>query len=138
VRAFQLVDGGVEAHYRPRGASEEAVLRAHHVINCTGPEGGITRDSQPLLRELLASGLAQADALGLGLATAEDGALLDAGGRASEHLFTLGPPRRGELWEATAVPEIRVQARALAERLLHPSPAHREAPRFIEAEPSQP
>jgi uncharacterized NAD(P)/FAD-binding protein YdhS len=138
VRAFRLVDGGVEALYRPRGAEGEAVLRAHHVINCTGPEGAITRDSQPLLRGLLRAGLARADALELGLATSEAGALVDAAGRASEHLFTLGPPRRGDLWEATAVPEIRAQARALAEHLLRPERLQREAPRFIEAEPSQP
>jgi uncharacterized NAD(P)/FAD-binding protein YdhS len=33
-------------------------------------------------------------------------------------LFTLGPPRRGELFETTAVPEIRVQAELLALRLI--------------------
>jgi uncharacterized NAD(P)/FAD-binding protein YdhS len=33
-------------------------------------------------------------------------------------LFTLGPLRRGELWETTAVPEIRVQAQLLAKRLV--------------------
>jgi hypothetical protein len=32
----------------------------------------------------------------------------------SSVFFTLGPPRRGELFETTAVPEIRVQAEALA------------------------
>lgn len=39
--------------------------------------------------------------------------------RASSVFFTLGPPRRGELFETTAVPEIRVQAKALAARLTH-------------------
>jgi hypothetical protein len=29
-------------------------------------------------------------------------------------LFAIGPLRRGELWESTAVPEIRLQALALA------------------------
>jgi uncharacterized NAD(P)/FAD-binding protein YdhS len=32
--------------------------------------------------------------------------------------YTLGPPRRGELFETTAVPEIRTQAEALAHRLV--------------------
>ena len=32
-------------------------------------------------------------------------------------LFTLGAPRRGELWETVAVPEIAAQAAALAERI---------------------
>ena len=32
--------------------------------------------------------------------------------------FAIGPLRRGELWETTAVPEIRAQAHALAQRLV--------------------
>jgi len=42
---------------------------------------------------------------------------IDAG-RVSDRLFTLGPLRKGELWESTAVPELRVQAERLARRLL--------------------
>jgi hypothetical protein len=37
----------------------------------------------------------------------------------SSVFFTLGPPRRGELFETTAVPEIRTQAEELALRLVH-------------------
>jgi uncharacterized NAD(P)/FAD-binding protein YdhS len=33
-------------------------------------------------------------------------------------LFTLGPMRRGELWETTAAPDIRLQAARLADVLL--------------------
>ena len=38
-------------------------------------------------------------------------------------ISTLGAPLKGVLWESTAVPEIRLQARDLAERLLTVSPA---------------
>jgi uncharacterized NAD(P)/FAD-binding protein YdhS len=44
--------------------------------------------------------------------------VLDASGAPSELLFTLGPPLRGQLYETTAVPEIRGQAAALAARLV--------------------
>jgi uncharacterized NAD(P)/FAD-binding protein YdhS len=127
LRGFQLLDEGwVEARARPRGVVFEASFRVQHVINCTGPDCSLER-GHPLLRALLESGLARRDALGLGLATDERGALLDAEGRASEVLSTLGPLRRGELWESTAVPEIRAQASELAQRLLrglasHPGP----------------
>jgi len=47
-----------------------------------------------------------------------DGGLVDAAGRVSNRLFTLGPLRKGELWESTAVPELRVQAERLARRLM--------------------
>ncbi len=107
----------VEVRVQPRGLGWEGTFRVQHVINCTGPDCSIAR-GHPLLRGLLEAGLVQADALGLGLATDASGALLDAHGRASDLLFTLGPLRRGELWESTAVPEIRTQAHALARELV--------------------
>lgn len=121
VQAFRLTEAGVEVRYRPRGEREEAGLAIHHVINCTGVDGAMTRASQPLMRALLDAGLSRRDALGMGLSTREDGALVDARGLASERLFALGPLRRGDLWETTAVPELRTQAHALATRLLRPA-----------------
>ncbi|MGH8895204.1 MAG: FAD/NAD(P)-binding protein, partial [Actinomycetes bacterium] len=53
--------------------------------------------------------------LGLGLAT-DDGRLL--GVEADLPVWTLGALRRGELWETTAIPEIRVQAADVARRAL--------------------
>jgi uncharacterized NAD(P)/FAD-binding protein YdhS len=44
-------------------------------------------------------------------------AVLDAAGRPSRTIFTLGPPLRGLRYETTAIPEIRDQAAALALRL---------------------
>jgi len=38
--------------------------------------------------------------------------------KSSQMLYTLGTPRKGNLWETTAVPEIRVQAASLAQELL--------------------
>jgi len=39
-------------------------------------------------------------------------------GSAAGLLFTLGALRRAELWESTAIPELRCQARAVATRLV--------------------
>jgi uncharacterized NAD(P)/FAD-binding protein YdhS len=71
-----------------------------------------------LLDVLCASGAVRPHPLALGLDTCGDGAQRDAHGRASETLFAIGPLRRGELWESTAVPEIRAQAQTLARRLV--------------------
>jgi uncharacterized NAD(P)/FAD-binding protein YdhS len=66
----------------------------------------------------LTAGHARPDALGLGFACDADGRLLGVGGISPAPLFTLGPPRRGELLESVAIPEIRAQADALSGALL--------------------
>lgn len=91
-------------------------LHVGWVIDCTGPG---RRPDDPLWRALFAAGTAVAGPLGMGVAT-RDGRLVDARGEAAAPLFTLGAPRRGELWETTAIPEIRAQAAELARRLLAP------------------
>jgi uncharacterized NAD(P)/FAD-binding protein YdhS len=54
-------------------------------------------------------GRARSDPLGLGLAVAPDGALIEADGGRSRSLFAVGPPVRDALWDITAVAEIRRQ-----------------------------
>jgi uncharacterized NAD(P)/FAD-binding protein YdhS len=95
-----------------------AEIAAGWLINATGPAADITSAPDPLLRGLLSGGLATPDPLRLGLRADGGGALLDVSGRPSGTLFTLGPPLRGQLYETTAMPEIRDQAAALATRLI--------------------
>ena len=97
------------------GASTEH--EAGWLVNATGPDADITRTGDPLLRDLFGRGLARPDPLRLGLDATPGGAVLDAAGRPSGTLFTLGPPLRGLWYETTAIPEIRTQAAALALRL---------------------
>jgi uncharacterized NAD(P)/FAD-binding protein YdhS len=89
------------------------VVRVAAVVNCTGPLGDVRRAGDPFLDHLLAAGVATPGPLGLGLAT-DDGRLVDARGTSTAPVWTLGAMRRGELWESTAVPEIRGQAAAVA------------------------
>ncbi|MFK0171907.1 FAD/NAD(P)-binding protein [Streptomyces sp. NPDC090306] len=98
-------------------------LRVGWVLDCTGP-GRLSDD--PLWRSLLDSGAAAPGPLGMGVAT-RDGRLVAADGTSPLPLHTLGSPRRGELWESTAIPEIRGQAARLALDLLEPlsTSAHR-------------
>ena len=44
--------------------------------------------------------------------------VIDAHGTPSARLLALGPLTRGKFWEIEAVPDIRVQAAQMAERLL--------------------
>jgi uncharacterized NAD(P)/FAD-binding protein YdhS len=117
IRAVSAGDDGVEVTIRERSDGRERTLRVASVVNCTGPTGNVRTGGSRLLETLCASGTVRPHPLALGLDTCADGAVRDARGRASETLFALGPLRRGELWESTAVPEIRAQARALAQHL---------------------
>ncbi|MEV4625993.1 FAD/NAD(P)-binding protein [Micromonospora sp. NPDC049523] len=85
------------------------------MVNCTGP-GRLPASADSLVRQLLADGLAHPGPYGLGLDVDEAGALRGRDGTPTAPLWTLGSPRRGRLWETTAVPEIRGQARGLAYR----------------------
>ena len=97
---------------------QTAEIAVGWLINATGPAADITSTPDPLLRGLLDGGVATPDPLRLGLQADAGGALLDVSGRPSGTLFTLGPPLRGQLYETTAMPEIRDQAAALATRLI--------------------
>jgi uncharacterized NAD(P)/FAD-binding protein YdhS len=94
------------------------VLDGGWLINGTGPAADVTTAADPLLRSLLATGLARPDALRLGLDANGCGALLDAAGHPGDRLFALGPPLRGVRYETTAITEIAVQAEALARHLI--------------------
>jgi uncharacterized NAD(P)/FAD-binding protein YdhS len=107
-----------EVVYQERGSDTTKRLHAHRVINCTGSETDSRRIDDSLITSLFAQGLAHPDALFLGLDVDAQGALIDYEGKSSRVLFTIGPTRKGQLWETTAVPEIRQQAEQLAAHLV--------------------
>ncbi|NUT20431.1 MAG: FAD-dependent oxidoreductase [Hamadaea sp.] len=107
-----LPDGRIEAVIKGTRLETRAFTA---VVNCTGP--GRLTERDPLVRSLVADGLAAPGPHELGLAVDEHGAVLGRSHRAPA-LFALGSARRGRLWETTAAPEIREQARALALHLL--------------------
>jgi uncharacterized NAD(P)/FAD-binding protein YdhS len=103
--------------FRKRDGTTETI-DAGAVVNCTGPESDVRRLHDSLISDLLGRGLASCDLAGLGLRVDDDYRLRRADGSASPVLSLTGPLLKGEFWEATAVPELRVHAAKLAERLL--------------------
>jgi uncharacterized NAD(P)/FAD-binding protein YdhS len=97
-------------------------LTADLVINGTGPQTRFSATRSPLLRALLKSGLAQADASDMGLKIAADFTVMQKDDQPSPHLLALGPLLRGTLWETIAVPELRGQALRVAQTLLAAAP----------------
>jgi uncharacterized NAD(P)/FAD-binding protein YdhS len=109
---------GLAVRMRERSGGRERTLRVASVVNCTGPNGDVRSGGSRLLDTLQAAGVVRPHPLALGLDTCRDGALRNGQGQTSATLFAIGPLRRGELWETTAIPEIRSQAEALARRLV--------------------
>ncbi len=109
---------GLEIAYRPRGHGELHTMPADVVINCTGPEGNLARVADPLLRDLLAKGVARSDRHRLGLDVDAHLRLVGSDGKPVPDIYAVGPLTRGGIWEMVAVPDIRVQVWQLA-RLLN-------------------
>ena len=87
------------------------------VVNCTGPCLDPRQSKQELVRQLLEKHITT-HPLGMGFATANDGALLNHDGVPHKRLFTLGPTRVGDLLESIAIREIRNQAHHLAAHIV--------------------
>jgi len=122
---FELVPAAdartkVRVTWRPRGSDEPRTMLVDRVINCTGPDYNIRRSQDPLMRSLLAQGLAVADPLNLGLRTGAYGALVNAEGNVAPNLFYVGPMLRADHWETTAAQELRGYAERLAGYLSAP------------------
>ena len=125
--ALEIIAGRLEAkqsrtkrlqlQIRRRGAASSEYLEVDRLITCTGIRLDYARSTQPLLQRLIQRQQLQADILGLGITTTPLGELVGGNDQVVPGVYTLGPPRRGELWESTAVPELRQQAQELANQI---------------------
>lgn len=103
-------DGGRAAvRIRERSGEVEATNPFDVVFNCTGPLGTAPDTQNPLLQQLLGDNQIVPDELGIGLK-------VDGNSRVNGHvdLWAVGPQTKGQFWEITAVPDIRVQASQIA------------------------
>jgi uncharacterized NAD(P)/FAD-binding protein YdhS len=118
-RVLSLMEKGgmIEMLLRRRGATDPETLQIRRVINCTGPARDVRVGSSPLLRSLIARGIARPGPLDLGLDVADSGALIGCDGREQDRIYAIGPLLKERFWETTAVRELRVQTLDLARRL---------------------
>lgn len=93
------------------------------VINATGPATKLTASQSLLLQNLLRRGLVAPDETDMGVRVDPDHTVISGDAKRSRLLLALGPLLRGTLWETIAVPELRAQARRVAETLLDQPPA---------------
>jgi uncharacterized NAD(P)/FAD-binding protein YdhS len=122
LRAGHLVDlardgEGVVASVQPKGKGAPEALVVARVYDCGGVTADVEQSSNRVVRQLLAEGRGRADGLHIGLDVTPDCAVIGRDGTASARLFAIGPLTRGTFFEIEAIPDIRVQAAELAERL---------------------
>jgi uncharacterized NAD(P)/FAD-binding protein YdhS len=120
LRAQGALDG-VCLTVRRRGESAVETLHFDWVVNCTGPASGRGVGLPALILDLLKEGHLEEDSRGLGVRSTCAGYAV-AQDRVSEDLLVVGSLRKADLWECTAVPELRLQAAGAAEALVnHPT-----------------
>ncbi|WP_456023012.1 FAD/NAD(P)-binding protein [Pseudomonas protegens] len=108
---------GVRVSFQRRGSHQTEYIDVGQVINCTGPNSNLRYVDDRLITQLRDEGLLLPDLLGLGLHVDEHLAVKNADGNISTWLSYIGPMLKADLWEATAVPELRELAKNLACRL---------------------
>jgi uncharacterized NAD(P)/FAD-binding protein YdhS len=122
--ATPVIDG-VDVRMATRGSGGERTRRFSRVINCTGPNSdcrvradagadGLGGAPTALIAQLVREGLATADPLGLGLRADAEGRLERKSPGLAPRLWLIGPLRKADLWECTAVPELRDEAAKVA------------------------
>jgi uncharacterized NAD(P)/FAD-binding protein YdhS len=90
---------------------------ARILVNCIGSESNFSKIDSTLIRNLIGRRHIRTDQLAMGIDATPDGRVIDRSDHPSNVVFTLGTALKGILWESTAIPEIRTQARDLALKL---------------------
>jgi uncharacterized NAD(P)/FAD-binding protein YdhS len=118
VNQVQAGDEHVQVEWRGPGRALKTPLAVNWVINCTGPGPSNTAASNPAIGSLLRAGWVRPDPLALGLDIDDTGRVFTRSHERLENLLVLGTLRKPQLWESTAVPELRHQAAGIASYVL--------------------
>ena len=109
-------DNGFDIEYSTVDARTN--ISANILVNCIGSQANFSKIDSTFVRNLIARKHIRNDELSLGIAASPDGNVIDKNGEFSTVVYTLGTALKGILWESTAIPEIRTQAKQLALKLL--------------------
>lgn len=108
----------VIVEYFDKTRNEVIKINVSRVINCTGPETDLMKIDKSFLKNCLLKGILTQDKLKLGITTdSKSFQIINSDGKPHNNLFTIGSNLKGELWESTAVNELRAQAENLADKL---------------------
>lgn len=116
LKGIDETEGGFHIRYTKDGIEMHST--ANILVNCIGSQANFAKIESTFVENLIDRNHIRNDELSLGIAAAPDGRVVDKNGEFSNVVYTLGTALKGTLWETTAIPEIRTQARDLALRLL--------------------
>jgi uncharacterized NAD(P)/FAD-binding protein YdhS len=117
VVAVKATPRGLVVAIRARGGRTAALAGFDWMLNCAGTGRFAVNALEPPFGPLVAAGLLKADRLGRGIEVTPAGEALGRDGTASPGLYALGPLGAGSLQEITAMPDIREQCAAAAQRI---------------------
>jgi uncharacterized NAD(P)/FAD-binding protein YdhS len=119
IQLLEKSGDGLHVTYFDKKENLSKTLLVSRAINCTGPETDLSKTDGHFLGKCLDQGMITQDQLKLGIvADIHTFEVQDSTGKKQPDLFTLGSLLKGELWESTAVNELRQQAAALASHIL--------------------
>lgn len=114
-----VADGNqLNVNVRSRTGGVRKEIACAWIVNATGPSPSNSAAANPAIGSLLIQGLLTVDELRLGVRTTSDGNAMGSDGQPVGDLFVVGTLRKPDLWESTAVPELRTQASAAATKLI--------------------
>lgn len=109
----------ISVQYLDKNENKTREIHVSRIINCTGPETDLMGTDKSFLKNCLLKGILTQDKLKLGIrADTETFQILSSTEKPHRNLFTIGSSLKGELWESTAVNELRGQAEKLVKILL--------------------
>jgi uncharacterized NAD(P)/FAD-binding protein YdhS len=117
IKSIELHNGKPLVSIQSRGTQDVKKIPVDRIINCTGPNSNPNLIEEPLIQQLISDDLISVDSLGLGLLVDNQLAVTSKDGTPSEWLSYVGPMLKANFWEATAVPELRLYASALARKI---------------------
>ncbi len=119
VLSLQQNHNSVTACFSDKKTGQAITADVGRIFNCTGPETDLQGVPRHVLSQMLQDGLLQQDPLRLGIrADTTSFRVLDSNNQPHTNLYTLGSNLKGELWESTAVNELRTQAAKLAASII--------------------
>jgi uncharacterized NAD(P)/FAD-binding protein YdhS len=110
-------DSGIQVTINPRGKDGLETLEVAYIINCTGPNSNPNLVSETFIKTLIENKMISVDKHGIGINVTKDLAVIDGNGIASSWLSYVGPMLKANFWEATAVPELRIHAANVANKV---------------------